>query len=130
MFYELLQENDYSGISQSEYSSDSEINVNILLGGEQRVSSDEAENVSDNSSMQPDVWAESGAKQPHFPFTAKPGINVDLEDPSNSLEYFELFCMSDIGEVIAKETNRYAHQFLENMRNLKIKKQDPSLGWY
>jgi hypothetical protein len=32
VFYELLQENEYSDISESEYSSDSEIKVKILLG--------------------------------------------------------------------------------------------------
>jgi hypothetical protein len=85
--YELLQENGYSGISKSEYSSDSEINVEISLGGGQSVSSDETENVSDNSSMQLDVGEISGTEQPHFPFTGKPGINVDLEDHSNPLEY-------------------------------------------
>jgi hypothetical protein len=71
VFYELLQENDYSGTSESEYtcSSDSEINVNILSGGEQSVSSDEAENVSDNSSMQHGIWAKSCAEQLCFPFT-------------------------------------------------------------
>jgi hypothetical protein len=35
--------------------------VNILSGGEQNVSSDEAENVSENSTMQPDLWTHSGA---------------------------------------------------------------------
>jgi hypothetical protein len=62
-------------VFQSEYSSDSEINVKISLGDEQSVSS--------NSSMEPDAWANSGAERPHFPFTGKPGINVDLEEPSN-----------------------------------------------
>jgi type IV secretory pathway VirB4 component len=60
VFYERLQENEYSDISESEYSSDGEINVKILSGGEQTVSSDEAENVSNNSGMQPDVWKNSG----------------------------------------------------------------------
>jgi hypothetical protein len=83
-----------------------EINMKMLPGGEQTVSSDEAENVSDNSSMQPDVWAHSSAEQPHFPFTGKPGINSDLEDPSNPLEYSELFCTPDILEVIARETTQ------------------------
>ncbi|PNF30123.1 hypothetical protein B7P43_G03125 [Cryptotermes secundus] len=41
VFYELLQGNEYSNISQGEYNSDSEINVKILSGGEQSVSSDE-----------------------------------------------------------------------------------------
>jgi hypothetical protein len=44
------------------------------------VSSDEEENVNDNSSMQHGIWAKSGAGWPHFPFIGKPGINVDLED--------------------------------------------------
>jgi hypothetical protein len=51
VFYELFQENEYSDISDSEYCSDSEVNVKILSGGEQTVSSDEAENVSDSSSV-------------------------------------------------------------------------------
>jgi hypothetical protein len=102
VLYELLEENEYSGISASGYISDTEINVNILLGGEQSVSSDEAESVSDSSSMGPDVWVDLGDERPHFPFTGKPGRNVDLEDPSNSLEYIELFCTPDIAELIAR----------------------------
>jgi predicted lactoylglutathione lyase len=47
VFHELLQENKYSYISERECS-DSEINVKILSICEQSVSSDEAENVSDN----------------------------------------------------------------------------------
>jgi hypothetical protein len=101
--------------------SGSEINVKILLGGEQSVNSDEAENVIDNSSTQPDVWANSDAERPHFPFTGNPSINVDIEDPSNLLEYFELFCMPDIEEVIARETNRYSQKFVENTPILKLK---------
>jgi hypothetical protein len=80
VFYELLQENEHSDILESEYNSDSEINVKMSSNGEQSVSSDDAENVSDNNSMQPDTWATSGAEQPRFLFTGKPGINVDLED--------------------------------------------------
>jgi GMP synthase-like glutamine amidotransferase len=42
VFCELLQENEYSDISESEYSSDRKISVKILSGGEQSVTSDEA----------------------------------------------------------------------------------------
>jgi hypothetical protein len=105
VFYELLQENEYSEFS------DSEINVKISSGGEQSVSFDEAENISDNNCIQPDVWANSGAERSCFPFLSKPGINVDLQDPSNSLEYSELFFTPDIAEVIARETNRHAQTF-------------------
>jgi hypothetical protein len=76
VFYELLEENEYSDISESEYSTDSKINVKILSGDEQSVSSDEAKNISDSSSMQPDVWSNSGAQQPHLPFIGKHGINI------------------------------------------------------
>jgi hypothetical protein len=58
MSVEVLYE--YSDISESEYSSDSEINVKFLSFGEQSVSSDEDENVSDHSSMQHDI--RSGAE--------------------------------------------------------------------
>jgi hypothetical protein len=114
VLYELLKENEYIDISESEYSSDSEINMKVPSDGEQAVSSDQAENINDNSSLQPDVWPNSGSERPRFPFTGKAGINVDVEVPSNPLEYFELLCTSDTAEVIARETNRYAQKFLEN----------------
>jgi hypothetical protein len=60
VFYELLQENEYSTISKSECSSDSEINVK-MYSCEQSVSSDEEENVSD-SSVHHGMWAKSGAE--------------------------------------------------------------------
>jgi hypothetical protein len=88
---ELLQENECSDISKSECSSNSEINVKISSCGDESVSSDEEEIVSDNSSMQHGIWTKSAAKRPRFPFTGKPGLNVDTEDPSNHLEYSELF---------------------------------------
>jgi hypothetical protein len=87
--------------------------VKISSCSEEIVGSDEEENDSDNTSMQHGTWAKSGVKR-HFPFTGKPGINVDLEYPSNPLEYFELFCTPETAEVIARETNRYAKKFLEN----------------
>jgi hypothetical protein len=91
VLYELLQKNEYSDIFESECSCGSEINVNILSCGEHSVSSDEEENVSDNISMQHGIWAKSGAQQPPFPFTGKPGIYVDLKDPSNPLEFLSCF---------------------------------------
>jgi hypothetical protein len=41
--------------------------------------------------MQPDIWANSGAERPCFPFTGKPGINFDLEDLSNSQNILSCF---------------------------------------
>jgi hypothetical protein len=105
----------------SEYSSDSEINVKSSSCCEQSVSSDEEENVCDSSSMQHGIWAKSGAERPRIIFTGKPGMKVDLEDPSNPLEYSELFCTQETAEVTARETNRYAKIFLENTSNLKLR---------
>jgi hypothetical protein len=51
---------------------------------------------SDNSSVQHVMWAKSGAEQPHFLFTGKFGINVDLQDPRNSQKYCPLFCTPEI----------------------------------
>jgi hypothetical protein len=94
--------------------------VKILSHGEQSVSSDVEENVSDNSSMQHCIWVKLGAERPCLPFTGKPGINVELEDLSNPLEYFDLFCTPEIEEVIARERNWYASEFLENTPNLTL----------
>jgi hypothetical protein len=87
VLYELLQDSEYvySDTSRSEYGSESKINVKISSCGEQSVSSDEAENVSNNSILQHGVWAMLGAKRPRLPFTGKSGINVHLEDPINLL---------------------------------------------
>jgi hypothetical protein len=51
-----------------------------------------------------DIGAKSGAEW-HFPFTGKPGINVNSEDPSNPLKYFEFLCTPENAEVIARDTN-------------------------
>jgi hypothetical protein len=69
--------------------------VKISSFGEQR------RKVNDSSIMQHGIWAKSGAEQPRFPCIGKPGINVNLEDPSNHLEYFELLFTPEIAEVIA-----------------------------
>jgi hypothetical protein len=71
-------------------------------------------NVSGNSSVQHGIWAKSGGEWPCFPYTGKPGINVDLEDLSNPLEYFKMFCTPEIAEIIARERNWYAQKLLES----------------
>jgi hypothetical protein len=76
----LLQENEYSDISESEYDSDSEINVEISSCDEQSVSFEE-ENVGDNSSMQHGTWTRSGDERPHFPFTGTPVIMLIYKTP-------------------------------------------------
>jgi hypothetical protein len=65
LLHELLHKNTYSDISESKYSSDSEINVKISSCGEQSLSSDVEENVSDNSRMQHGIWGQSQALSDH-----------------------------------------------------------------
>jgi hypothetical protein len=54
--------------------------------------------------MQHAVWVKLGAELPSFPFTGTSDMNVDLEDPTNPLEYFELLHTPEIVDVIARET--------------------------
>jgi hypothetical protein len=110
---ELLQENGCSDVSASECSSDSEINVKISSYCEQSVNSDEEENVSDNSSIQHGIWTKSRPGKTHFPFTGKPGLNIDIGDTSNPLVYFELSYTPEITELIARETNQFTQKLLE-----------------
>jgi hypothetical protein len=77
--------------------------------------------------MQHVTWTRIGVERPRFPFDGKPGISVDLEDRNNPLEYFELFITPEIAELISRETNRYAQQFLENKSDLKLKSKSPPL---
>jgi hypothetical protein len=100
VLYELLQENEYGDISESEYCSDTQTNMNISPCCEQSVSSDDEKGVSDNSSMQHGIWAKSGAERTRIPFIGKPGINVDMEDP------FELFSTPEIVKVIVRDTSQ------------------------
>jgi hypothetical protein len=93
----------------------------FLSGNKQSDSYDDKHNVNDDSDMQHETWTKVGAKQSHFPFSGKPGLNVDLEDPNNPLEYFELFITPTLAELISRETSQYAEQFLEDMPNLKIR---------
>jgi hypothetical protein len=59
--------------------------------------------------MQHGTWTKVGAEWPWFPFSGKPGLNVDLEDPNSPLEYFELFITPESAELISWETNRYLY---------------------
>jgi hypothetical protein len=40
--------------------------------------------------MQNGTWIKLGSKRLRYPFSSKPGLNVDLEDPNKLLVYFEL----------------------------------------
>lgn len=50
---------------------------------------------------------------------SSPGLNVQLEDCNNPLEYFELLITPELANIM-RETSRYAEQRLENKPELKI----------
>jgi hypothetical protein len=112
---ELWNEDEFSDDSDCDY----DTVVKFLPDSEQSDSSDDEDNVNDDSDMQHGTWTKVGAERPHFPFSGKPGLNVHLEDPNNLLDYFQLLTTPELTELISRETNQYAQQFLENTLNLK-----------
>ena len=54
-----------------------------------------------------------GTERPCFSFTGKPDLNVEIQDAENLLQFFKLFIMLEITELISRETNQYVQQFLE-----------------
>nr|CAD7575868.1 unnamed protein product [Timema californicum] len=117
---DLLHDNELSDISESECSSDSETNVEISSGSD----NDSEEDVigeDGDCNIHHGTWTKVGTERPRFPFSGQPGLKVQLENPDDPLEYFELFITPEIAEMISTESNRYAQQFLENSPNLKLK---------
>jgi hypothetical protein len=55
--------------------------VKFLFDSEQNDSSDDKDNVNDDSDMQHETWTKVGAERPCFPFSDKPGINVPFSRP-------------------------------------------------
>jgi hypothetical protein len=88
---------EYCDSFKSICSNHSEINLKIWSCGEQSASSDEEEYV--GGSMQHAAWhmGTSGAEQQHLSLTGEPGINNDLEVPSNQpLRIFWAVCTPEI----------------------------------
>jgi hypothetical protein len=71
-----------------------------------------------------------GTETPCFPFSGKPGINIDLEAWNKPLVYFKLFITPKTATLTSRETNQYAQQFLENKSDLKLKPKSPPLEWH
>jgi hypothetical protein len=47
-----------------------------------------------------------------FPSIENLDLNVKIQNSENPLEFFELFITLEIAELISRETNRYAQQFM------------------
>ena len=52
-------------------------------------------------------------EQPHFPFIGKMYLIVEIQNSEDLLKFFELLITLEIANLISRETNRYAQQFLE-----------------
>lgn len=118
---EIVNNNDESELSDFEFSEDSDnegINTNNISENEDEADSSDEEV---ETEMQHGTWTNIGKERPRFPFTGKPGLNVEIEDNNNPLEFFELFITPEIAELISRETNRYAQQFIEKNPELKEK---------
>lgn len=114
---ELMNKTDGS---ESEYSDDSEMDFSSESEDEDDRPMEEVNEVV--CDMQPGTWSSVGKERPPFLFSGQPGLNVQIDDPANPLEFFELFITREICEHISDETNRYAEQFLEkNTLHLKEK---------
>jgi hypothetical protein len=102
---ELCTEDEFSVNSESEFSGDSDCDSDMVMeflsGSEQSDSSDDEDDVNDDSDMQHGTWAKVGAERPRFPFSGKPGLNFDLEDLNNPLEYYELLITPDVAILIS-----------------------------
>jgi hypothetical protein len=59
--------------------------VKVSSSGEESVSCDEEDNLSDDSGIQHDVCTKSVAERPRVAFTGKYGINTNSEDPNKTL---------------------------------------------
>jgi hypothetical protein len=98
----LLYNREASDFMESEFSDDSDMNVEMASGSEQRANCDDEGSSNGNSDVRQDTWTLVGAEKQLVPFDGKPGVNVDLEYRSNPLEYFELFISPEITELISR----------------------------
>lgn len=100
-----------SSVGESEYSSDDTI--------ECPTASQPGPGPSTNSGNVPFVWTRQKLPFPIFPFTGNAGIQVNINDKEDPLEYFELFVTDELVDLIVKQTNLYAKQYLDSVGTLK-----------
>ena len=67
-------------------------------------------------------WSLNGRRRIRLPFTINSGIKVEIKNPLDPLEVFEIFFNDDLINTIVTETNCYSSQFLEeNFSQLKAR---------
>ena len=97
----------------------------------ERFSSDEADSDSENDSREGEIriddnymrnWVEGDRAPVDLPFTGVPGMinDIDLPDSPTALDFWSLFITDTDFDTIARETNRYAAEYLQtNAANIK-----------
>jgi hypothetical protein len=95
----------------------------VDLGSSDSDSDDDLYNISDSNEEdyseldQCRVWYDVNmqdipAPPPRFPFTGNPGVVVDIDSTARPLECFELYFDQVMIDIIVRETNRYADQYI------------------
>lgn len=109
--------------SSSEESSDTDISVSDEIS---ETSNESDTNDNQNPPLLDMPWTDEGIPRPPFPFTVTSGVQMQHLSSNNILEIFETFFDDTIMEVMVRETNRYASQYLANPN---IKEQSRVKKW-
>ncbi len=104
------EESDDFLFATSEEDSESESDTSSVVHESERY-----EEVSDFLSH----FVPHGVASPRFAFISSSGVNVDFDDETNVLECFQKFIGDEMWQLLAEQTNMYAHQFLAANPNLK-----------
>lgn len=86
--------------------------------------SDSDDSDSDTDIAQARTWTEVRpnnlpANPPRFPFQGRPGVQVQFDDETDVLKFFEHFINDEIVNIICTETNRYANDHIASHRRAK-----------
>ena len=73
-------------------------------------------------------WSEQGNMRQRFPFTGVPGITIDVVNPADELEYFQLFFDETLVKMIVDQTNLYAAQYMED-HGADMKQRSRATKW-
>jgi len=63
---------------------------------------------------------------PDIPYTSQEAINVSLPPTANALDYFRLYVTDDILDLIVRQTNTYADQYIAGN---DLKPHSPAQNW-
>ena len=59
-------------------------------------------------------WPEQGQVRQSFSFNVVPGLKIDILNPEDDLEFFQLYFDENLVNMIVHQTNLYAVQYMED----------------